>query len=1009
MNKLVGWALKRHLIIYIFTLLLMVAGFFAYFEIPKQENPNTTLPAALITTIYPGATSTQVENLVTVPLERALSSLQKVDVMNSYSYNSASVIVVVFEIDADPIESIATLKDLVAKTQSSLPELAYESTINDDLVSTPSFILSFSSSSLDSSELFSYVQTASNQISKVQGVSSLVVDGEETFEVQVLVDVDALNVYQVSIETIVQLMQAQNLTIPSGSVVIDGVSINVQTPSSFESVQDIENMIIKGSSSGVGFVRLSDVATISVVSKSNVGFTRDGQQTILLTGYFNQNVNAVNIGSKVSDVLDDLRVSFPSTLKVEEVVFSPKDIDLSINNFIGSLFQSIGLIVLIVMIFVKLRNALIISLILPLSILLTFIVMNTLRLEFHFISIAALIISLGILVDNGIVIAEAIQYRLNEDMSKEDAIMMAVKETSIPMLTSTLTTMVAFGMFFFVPGVIGKTVATIPTIVISTLTGSYFVAMVVIPIFAYHFFKKESAQKIEKNTTSKPFRFFQSALSYGLKKPKTVVVLAFATLIISGLLFTQLNISFFPYSNKPTFHIDIESEQFNLESTKAIHDQVLAILGEYEEVKHVTSAYGQGLPKFFITAPVLGENEANAQVLVNVDLDDSLYDSNEAIGRVLQERFNTSIVGADVQVRYLEYALPVEAKVAVALRGEDLDTLLVASEEVQEALKSIIGTTNIRDTHVSSEPQYVVNIDPDYLSTSGLLKFDVVKTINTALMGTSPTQLTIDTLQLPISIKADITSLDDLLSLTIRSSATGSIMQLRQVAELGIDFVNPSIFRQNGLRTITVLSDVLPGTDATTVELQLRELLSANPELSDVEIVYRGELSNITDLISNLGLSSLAVVALIYLILVFQFNNLKQPLIILASIPLSLSGVFLGLVLFKVDIQAMALLGAVSLIGIVVNNGILLVEVINSARSTGLSLEEAIFQALKERYRPITLTTLTTIIGVIPLILSDDPLTSPMALVLFFGLAMSTILTMVVIPTLVYLFESNRA
>ena len=189
----------------------------------------------------------------------------------------------------------------------------------------------------------------------------------------------------------------------------------------------------------------------------------------------------------------------------------------------------------------------------------------------------------------------------------------------------------------------------------------------------------------------------------------------------------------------------------------------------------------------------------------------------------------------------------------------------------------------------------------------------------------------------------------------------------------------------------------------------MRELIDANPELNDVEIVYRGELSNITDLISNLGLSSLAVVALIYLILVFQFNNLKQPLIILVSIPLSLSGVFLGLVLFRVDIQAMALLGAVSLIGIVVNNGILLVEVINSARSTGLSLEEAIFQALKERYRPITLTTLTTIIGVIPLILSDDPLTSPMALVLFFGLAMSTILTMVVIPTLVYLFEPNKA
>ena len=400
MKHIVNWALRRHLIIYIFTSLIAIMGIFAYFEIPKQENPNTNLPAALITTVYPGATSVQVESLVTDPLEKALSSLEKVDVMNSYSYNSASVIVVIFEIDADPETSISKLKDIVSKTQSSLPSLAYESTIDDDLISIPSFILSFSSSTLERGELVSYAQSASTQLSRVSGVSRLIIDGEDTFEVLVNVDVDALNVYQVSIETIVQLMQAQNLTIPSGSIVIDGQSINVQTPSSFESVKDIEDMIIKGSSSGVGFVRLSDVATVEVVATSSAGFTRNGETTVLLTGYFNQNVNAVNIGNRVSQELSLIKQSFPDSLVVDEVVFSPKDIDKSINNFIGSLLQSIALIIFIVMIFVKLRNALVISLLLPLSILVTFIVMNVLRIEFHFISIAALIISLGILVED---------------------------------------------------------------------------------------------------------------------------------------------------------------------------------------------------------------------------------------------------------------------------------------------------------------------------------------------------------------------------------------------------------------------------------------------------------------------------------------------------------------------------------------------------------------------------------------------------------------------------------
>lgn len=451
------------------------------------------------------------------------------------------------------------------------------------------------------------------------------------------------------------------------------------------------------------------------------------------------------------------------------------------------------------------------------------------------------------------------------------------------------------------------------------------------------------------------------------------------------------------------FHIDIQSQRFDLAQTQAIHDTVIEIVAEYEEVVHVTSAVGSGLPKFFITAPALGRSNANAQILLNVDLRNSRFNSNEDFGRELQNRINATIVGADVQVRFLEYALPVEARIAVALRGEDLDALVDASMVVQQSLRDINGTTNIRDTNVAYEPQFVVNIDPDYLATSGLLKFDVVKTINTALMGASLTQLSLGNIQLPITVRADVQSLEDLLSLTIRSTATGAIMQLRQVADINIDFANPSIFRQNGLRTITVLADVLPGFDATSIELALRSQLDVNPQLNDIEVVYRGELSNITDLISNLGVSSLAVIAIIYLILVFQFNNLRQPLIILASIPLSLSGVFLGLVLFRVDIQAMALLGAVSLIGIVVNNGILLVEVINSGTKDGLTIQEAIFKALLERYRPITLTTLTTIIGLIPLILSADPLTSPMALVLFFGLAMSTLLTMVVIPTLVYL------
>lgn len=1000
MIKWVKSFIRQRQIVLLSLSFIMVFGVYAYVQIPKQENPNTTLPAAMITTIYPGASSDEVEEMVTKKLEDRLSQIPKIDLLNSYSVNSASVIIIVFEIDKDPDLAMAEVREMVATAQSTLPPLAMESEIRTDLVDVPQFIISLSNDRYTIDDLVTYAKEVTEEIENVSGVVRVDIDGNLTKQVVVDVNIDDLYLYKVSMETIVQLLQAQNLTIPSGSIDYDDKSINVNTPATFETLRDIENIVIGGSSEQVGFVRLKDVATVSIQPKNEYYFQHNGQNAVLITGYFDQGTNAVLIGKEVRKVIDEQKQMLPDDIEFFEVMFSPEDINRSINDFIFNLLQSVALIVIIVMIGVQLRNALVVSLSLPISILVTFIVMYLLKIEFHFISIAALIISLGILVDNGIVVSEAIQQELNQGKEKMDAILEAIAATARPVFTSTLTTIVTFGILLFVPGVIGKTVATIPIVVISTLLASYVVAMFIIPIFAYMFFKPESTKRIEKTSKSQLRKFFDDLLFVSLRYPKKALGIAFGVLALSGLLFLQLGLSFFPYSDKPLLYIDVSVEQMSLSQTAAITNQIEGILGEFDEVTQVVSSIGGGLPKFFITAPITTVSKDTAQLLIYVDLEESEHKSNESFGFALQQRLNEVLIGAEAEVKYLEYSMPTEAKIVFNLRGNDLDDLISSSNDVLEILSSIEGTINVRDSFVPKEYEYVVVIDEDFLATSGILKYDIVKQINTALMGTAPSSYKSGGSEMDILVKGQINSLEDLYRLPIASSATDAYMQLNQLANVDIQATLPSIYRQNRKRTITVLSDVLPGYSAVNIERQFNQLAKEGVLVEGVTLSSNGELKNILDLVSDLGFAAAIAILLIYMILLVQFKRYSKPFIILTSIPLSLTGVFFGLAIFRVDIQAMALLGAVSLIGIVVNNGILLMEVMDEETSRGVLVKDACIHAVDLRYRPIMLTTTTTCIGLLPLIISRDPMTSPMALVLFFGLIASTVLTMVIVPVL---------
>ncbi len=989
-------------------LLIALAGLLAYYKIPKQENPSAVVAAAVITTVYPGASPEDVEQFVTNKLEDALAGLDRVRYTASMSMESASVITVMYNDDVYIDEVETKLRQTVEDVQPDLPATCMASTVRTDLVSDNAFIISLSGQGYTPQDLEAYADSVKARLEQVEGIASVTVAGRQERQVVVEADIEQLRLYGVSIENILGLVQAQNLNIPSGSIGYAGGSVTVSTPALFESLADIENLVIGGAEDSLSFVKLKDLARVFIERADDYYYLQDGQDAVLLVGRIEEGRNAVNVGRSLRKTLDDLRAGLPAGLAFHEVMYAPEAIESNINGFIVNLLESVLLIMVVVLVGVQLRNALVISVALPMSILITFIVMWALGLEFQFVSIAALIVSLGILVDNAIVISEAIQQNLNAGIERTAANVGEVRVTAVPVLTSTLTTVVTFSVIYFVPGTVGKVAGTIPTVVIAALTASYFVAMLGIPVLAYSFFKPEKQARAERESALR--RLFVRISELAMRAPRRTLALAFSTLGVAVALALGLGLQFFPYAAKPVMYINVKGETLSLAETDRLVSEIGAVLKSHPLVAHTTACVGQGLPSFFLTVPTLQPAANHAQIMLELNAEEyAEYDEPETAMRELQAALDAAVPGAEIEVRCLEYSMPTDATITLTVTGSDTNQINALAQQMRQALAAMPGTDNVRDTAVVPQYQYRVLLDSERLSGYGLLKYDVAKQINTSLMGAAASSYTVGGSEMDIVVRANVQSLDDLLALPISASQADTRVLLGQVAQVALQPTVPQINHYNGRRSVNVLSGVLPGYAAARIEHQLNTGLLEQADLGDMVVTGRGETANMLALIQNLGVAALLAVLVIYLILLLQFRDFAKPLNVLTSIPLSLIGCCFGLWLFHMDIQVMALLGLVSLFGIVVNNGILLIEVIDAERAAGAGIRDACRAAVRQRFRPIMLSSITTCIGLVPLVAGGDAMTAPMASVLLFGLLGSTVLTLAVVPALYTLREEKRA
>ena len=1004
MKKMIRSAIQKRKITLFMVLFAFIFGLHSYYVTPKQESPDVNVPYALITAVYPGASPEDVEEFVTSKIEDAIVDIKGYKQSQSTSSNSVSVVVLELDRIVDAEKAWDDLREKMDDLQVKLPSQVEKINVNTNTMETAGMIISMSGEAYSYEQLEEYAKKFKKELTQISGVSRFEITGKQDKEITVEVDAEQLNFYDLSLEEVSQIIQTQNIEIPSGYLEGKAGKVNVISEGKFESVDDIKNLIVGVSSKNGVVVRLKDIADIRFSdADSDYKIKHNGENAVLLTGYFEKSKNIIIVGKDVETRLNELKKDLPEDIHFEQVLYQPTTVSNSVNDFVSNLLQGILFVIVVVFIGMGFRNAIIVSTAIPVSILMTFISMRLLEIQIHQISIAALIVALGMLVDNAIVVSDSIQVKLDCGEDRLQSCVEGTKELAIPMLTSTLTTIAAFFPFMLLNSDAGAFIKTLPQIIIVSLIASYIVALFVTPTMAYIFFRpspnKEGRHRVQE--------IFEHLLEMGMKRKRVAIVIAMVFVIGAGSLIGRLGLEFFPKADTDVIYINIDNDKSaDITSTEELTERVSTILAKQPEVVSYTAGIGDGLPKFYYTMDPSTPAKTYAQMMVRLDLPKGeRFETNKEFVDFIQQEFDTKVAGGTATANLLEQGVPVSAPISIRVIGENREDIQRVTDQLKKILVNIEGTMNVTDDLGTKQYEFYVNVDEDMASYYGITKFDVQQEVSLALRGMDASTFTGEGNENDIRVTSDISTKEELENFGIKSSITGNKVLLKQIADVSLKAQSPEIKKYAGEMCATVNSDVKSGYNSVVLEEQLRNEL-AEMDLTGVKIEYEGEGKSIRDNFGSVGVLAIVALLFVYLILMVQFYSFLQPIIILFTIPFSLVGSIAGLFLFRQPLSFTALLGVVSLMGIVVNNAIVLLDFINKERTEGKSIETACKDAIAQRFRPIMLSTTTTVIGLIPLVYSSSELFRPLSIALMSGLMISTLLTLVMIPIIYSMVEN---
>ena len=1011
--KLAEYSIKNKVTSWMFALILLIGGAVAYSGLGRLEDPEFTIKTAMLITAYPGASPSQVEEEVTYPIENALQQLPYVDYITSVSSAGLSQITVemkgIYRKD-DLAQIWDELRRKVSDLKPNLPPGVQDSQIMDDFGDVYGVLLAISGEGYSYEELKDYVDYLRRELVLVDGVGKVAVAGEQQEQVVVEISRNKLSALGIPASRIYSLLQTQNQVADSGSVKIASEYIRLHPTGEFQDVKELEGLLISNPGASE-LIYLGDVATVSrAYAEVPQNITNyNNRQALLLGISFGSGVNVVEVGHAVERRLAELEYNRPIGMEQATVYNQPVEVDKSMQGFMLSLAQAVGIVIAVLLLFMGVKTGVLIGLILLLTVLGTFIFMKLFAIDLQRISLGALIIALGMLVDNAIVIAEGILIGLKQGKTKLKAAMDITRQTNLPLLGATVIAVTAFAPIGLSSDATGEFAGSLFWVLLISLLLSWITAITLTPFFADLMFKESTGPADGDEVDPYQgviFNVYKGLLDFCMRFRALTLVAMVAMFVAAVLGFGMVKQSFFPASNTPMFYLDYWRFQgSDIRATRADIEQIQAYLKQQDKVEQVTATIGQGAPRFMLTYAVEKSYAGYGQLIIRVDNRESL----DPVMRDLKHHVLDNYPHARFKLKRMEIGPSTDAKIEARFSGPDPDVLRGLAAEAEQILASDPGAHNIRHDWRQRTKVLRPQFNEAKGRRVGVSKQDLDDLLLTSFSGKQVGLYREGTLLLPIIARPpqeERLNIDSLPDLQIYSQASNAYVPITQVVDGFVtDWEDPLIMRRDRKRTITVQADhdILSNETAASLFNRVRGPIEAIELPPGYQLEWGGEYESSTDaqaaLFGGLPLGYLAM----FVITVLLFNSIKSPLVIWATVPLALIGVTCGMLLMNAPFSFMALLGLLSLSGMLIKNGIVLVDQIQLELAEGKDPYLAVFHSAVSRVRPVAMAAITTILGMIPLLF--DVFFVSMAVTIMFGLGFATVLTLIVVPvlyTLVY-------
>lgn len=1023
--------LKYRKITLLFFVMAVVLGVFNIFTLKQRENPEVEITYAMVKTVYPGASPEKVEQFVTRPLEDKIKEISGIKVLSSTSAANVSVIQVELKSDTDIRRAWDSLRQKVQSAQDDLPEGAHQPEVNDDLSKIAAQILHFVVETPEELEsLRTTMDSWKKQLATVPGVSNVEVVGLPEQEVAITLDTEKLDTLRLPWGIVAQSLKNKHDRVPLGTVDKGAKQYYVNMGGEWKSAEDIANTELLGLPPGSA-LKIKDVADVKLRSKKKeVSILHKGKPVLDLVINSEKGTDVPSLQKRIDKKVAELGPKLPANVKIESLFTQKESLDHLFNELGRELLMGILSVIVVCSLGLTFGTSLIVALAIPVSITIGFIPVEAMGIDLNQITIVALVIVLGILVDDAIVVNDNIQRRLQLGDDPATASLEGSRDVAISILTATIATAAAFLPLFFLQGNIGSFIRPLPVVISLSLAASMAMSLTIVPIFRQWVGERRLSRKGAKaeptkaagsvpgsegtetpGLLGKPIArlsaFYGKQIHRFLRRPLLTGLAALLLGTSAFGLMPLLGVQYFPPAEKEEMLIDFKlpsGRQFA--ETEFTIRKAAAWMEEQPGVRFVSAYAGRTAPHFYYTeADQTGISIG--QLFVKVDM----KQLNTKAAVVQWREQLKAMFPSDVEItpRELEQGPPVGAPIALRISGSELSELRQISADVQAMLKEIPGTISVTDDVGEAMNTYEVEPDPAKLNVFGVNEKELSTTLRMATEGLEVSEMQKGEDLIDVTLYAKMRSSDpvETMKKMYVSTQKGGTVQMRELGDIRTSQMIKSIHHRDQTRTITVRSYTQDRL-ADDIVKDLQAKLGSYNIPAGYSIQFGGENEERNEAFASIGKLSVIVILLIYIIMVMQFYSLSIPLLILSTVYLAAGGAIIGLFLSGSPIGFMALMGLVSLAGIVVRNGIILIEFIEQARERGLPLYEAVAEAGKARLRPILLTTATAIGGLLPMTIMGGNLWRPMGITIISGLLYSTMLTLIVVPSLFVILQKWR-